>query len=293
LFTGPAGTAKEFSVAMSVINGYGEAGYKDVKFSFTTAKAFSKIITKVSFGGDVTQADRTMKFSITHPKDAKKEAEYFIDVTVTSAKYKLSNKHRIAVNYKVQTGLGEGGAKGILSDAAVSIIKKRIVGTDTKDFKLCYSVKVHGWSGNTFHQRCDNKGKLMVLMRRSDNKRVFGGFYKCQNWRNSGGYMRGTSRNCAALFRINPNNRDKVDWMEKNTWHNVYVEFSTSHTMTFGGGHDLYCAQNSGNCYSNMDHDYDTPYGYGSSQARSYLTGSYQWNHKNMGGDYEVYITGP
>lgn len=35
--------------------------------------------------------------------------------------------------------------------------------------------------------------------------------------------------------------------------------------------------------------DYDSPYSYGSSQAKSYLSGSYNWNQKN--GDYEVYIT--
>ena len=227
-FKGPAGKAKEFSVAMSVINGYGEAGYKDVKFSFTTATAFSKIITKVSFGGDVTQADRTMKLSVTHPKDSKKLAVYFIDVTITSAKYKLSSKHRITVKFKVQTGLGEGGAADILSDAAVSIIKKRIVGTDEKDFKLCYSSKLHGWGWSNFHNRCDNKGKLMVVMRRPDNQRVFGGFYKCASWQSSGGYQRGNSRACAAMFRINPDNKDKVDWLEKH-WHNYYVEYNGGH----------------------------------------------------------------
>ena len=60
--------------------------------------------------------------------------------------------------------------------------------------------------------------------------------------------------------------------------------------QTFGGGNDMYCSPSSGACYANIDHDYDSPYNYRSSQAMSYLTGSYSWNVKN-GGDYEVYIT--
>ena len=60
--------------------------------------------------------------------------------------------------------------------------------------------------------------------------------------------------------------------------------------QTFGSGHDMYCSPSNGNCYANMDHCYDSPYNYGSSQGRSYLTGSYQWSGQNRG-DYEVYIT--
>ena len=231
LFKGPAGKAKEFTVALSVIYGYGEAGYKDVKFSYATSKELSKIITKVSFGGDTAVADRTIKFSVTHPKGQKKEADYYVDVTITSAKYKFSNKHRLAIKFKAQNGLGPGGAEDLLSGDAVETIKKRITGDVDKEFQLCYSSKLHGWGANQFHSRCDNKGYLMVVMRRPDNKRVFGGYYKCERWQTNGGYRRGTSKNCAALFRINPTNKDKVDWIEKNTWHNVYVEFSYGHMM--------------------------------------------------------------
>ena len=63
---------------------------------------------------------------------------------------------------------------------------------------------------------------------------------------------------------------------------------NSNYMTTFGGGHDFYCASSSGNCYTNMDHGYDSPYGYGSGNARNYMTGSYSWNNKQ--GDYEVYI---
>ena len=230
-FKGPAGKAKAFSVDLEVLYGYGEAGYKDVKFSYATSKELSKIVTKVSFGGDTAVADRTIKFSITHPKGQKKEADYYVDVTITSAKYKFSNKRRLAIKFKAQNGLGPGGADDLLSEATVATIKKRIVGDVDKEFQLCYSSKLHGWGASQFHTRCDNKGYLMVVMRRPDNKRVFGGFYKCETWKSNGGYRRGTNKNCAALFRINPGNKDKVDWIEKNTWHSYYVEFHPNHMM--------------------------------------------------------------
>ena len=63
-------------------------------------------------------------------------------------------------------------------------------------------------------------------------------------------------------------------------WHNYFTHESTSHMMTFGAGHDLYCSTG-GSCYSNLDHDYNSPHGYGSGHSRSYLTGSYRWSSRN------------
>ena len=100
-FSGPAGKAKAFSVDLEVLYDYGEAGYKDVAFSYSTSSAFSKIVTGVKFSGDESQSLRKMAFSVNHPKSGKKETRYYVDVKITSKKYKLASTHRFVINYKV------------------------------------------------------------------------------------------------------------------------------------------------------------------------------------------------
>jgi len=278
-------------VDLSVLYTYGEAGMKDLRFSATTASGWSGVINKFSFTG-TTFEDRKMAFHITHPKSAGKTASYWIDVTVASAKYKTTFKHRLNFKFKVATPFGDGQAEGMISDAAVARVKSEIAnrlggGRGRNEYVQCYSAKKHGWSGQTIHSRCDGKGAYMVVMRRPDTKRVFGGYYGRSHSR-SGGYARGTDNRVAFLWRVDPSNANNINVMKKNTQRSYYVYQSSSYMPTWGGGHDLYCSGSSGNCYSNMDHSYDSPYGYGSGNARSYLTGSYSWNNKQ--GDYEVYI---
>ena len=85
-FSAPAGKAKTFVVDLEVLYDYGEAGYKDVVFTHSTTSAFSKIVTGVKFTGDEAQSARKMEFSVNHPKSAKKEAQYYVDIKVTSKK---------------------------------------------------------------------------------------------------------------------------------------------------------------------------------------------------------------
>jgi len=100
----PAGKAKAFSVDLEVLYGYGEAGYKDVQFTASTDKLWGSIVNKFQFTGSASSPDRKLGFTITHPKAAKETATYHIDVTITSAKYKLSSKHRLTINVKVRVG---------------------------------------------------------------------------------------------------------------------------------------------------------------------------------------------
>ena len=62
--------------------------------------------------------------------------------------------------------------------------------------------------------------------------------------------------------------------------HSIYT--SSSYGPTFGGGHDIYIANNarfSTSSYSNFGYTYRPPYGYsyGSSNTRSLLAGSYNF----------------
>ena len=51
--------------------------------------------------------------------------------------------------------------------------------------------------------------------------------------------------------------------------------------LSSGSGHD-YCCYNNGNCYANMDYDYDAPgSGYGSTASRNWAGGVYSWNGRS------------
>jgi len=166
-FSGPAGTAKAFVVDLEVLYDYGEAGYKDVVFSYSTTSAFNKIVTSVKFTGDESQSLRKMEFSVNHPKAGKKEAQYYIDVTVTSKKYKLNSQKRFIINFKHQAGLGPGGQKDLLRDSVVEKIRAKIPGKDKdRDFKLCYASKRDGFSTSTFHNKCDGAHDMLLVEQR-------------------------------------------------------------------------------------------------------------------------------
>ena len=169
-FTGPAGKAKAFSVDLEVLYDYGEAGYKDVAFSYSTASAFSKIVTGVTFTGDAAQSSRKMAFSITHPKAGKKETQYYIDVKVTSTKYKLNSQQRFLINFKHQAGLGPGGKDDLLTDNAVAKLRAKIytgAGKEKdREYKLCYASKRDGFSTSTFHSKCDGSHDMLWVQQR-------------------------------------------------------------------------------------------------------------------------------
>ena len=46
-------------------------------------------------------------------------------------------------------------------------------------WNLCYRASRDGWSGQDFHQHCDNKGPTVVLIKA--NNCIFGG-YTDKNW---------------------------------------------------------------------------------------------------------------
>ena len=50
------------------------------------------------------QAERKLEFSLNHPTSAKKDAVYYIDVTVVSKKFKLSTKQRFNIHFKAISG---------------------------------------------------------------------------------------------------------------------------------------------------------------------------------------------
>jgi len=98
-----------------------------------------------------------MGFTITHPKSGKEEQSYWIDVTITSSKYKLSTKHRLNFDFKRQNGLPievdmAGGYKTIIiQGCALGEYKcqaQKVCDYITRSKCLHQSYKCNGGPGN-------------------------------------------------------------------------------------------------------------------------------------------------
>jgi len=223
-----------------------------------------------------------MQFTITHPKSAKKEAAYWIDVTIASAKFKLSTKHRLKVNFKATTSIGPGGENGVLTGDQMTQLYQKMGSTK---LELCYNPKVHGYNSNTMHSRCDNKGKTFLLMRRPDNGRVFGGWVG-QNLNRNTRWVHGNPSPNPWLWFLNPSSK-KVAFVPYRTGRSHVYYMHPGYSMTWGGGHDLYCNSALTGCHSN-------PYSFHLSNNRQ-LAGTANWNLRNTAGKafssvYEVYL---
>jgi len=235
-----------------------------------------------------------MGFTITHPKSGKEEQSYWIDVTITSSKYKLSTKHRLNFDFKAGLEMGLGGEKNVLTPDQMATLYTKLGIRGKDNLKLCYNPKIHGYSSSTMHSKCDNRGRLFLLMRRNKNGRVFGGHvHHSLDSRNN--YVRSTSRS-GWLWTANPGRSNKIDFLIKKSSPSYQYYFHSGYQLTWGGGHDLYCSSSFTSCYANVGHDYDTNgRGYhtnGANGAKVYLTGDYSWNHRESGTHgmvYEVY----
>lgn len=289
--SGGPGKKKAFAIALDLHYDYGEAGLKDVQFTTSIGSSFRSIVTSARVTGSTSE--RKLEFNVQHPKSAKKEAVYYIDVTVKSNKFKLQSKQRFNIHYKAVSGLAEGAQEGTFTDDAIAQIKAKIGGRD-REYTLCYSSKIHGWNPSTFHQRCDGKHDLLQVQKRK-NGRVLGGYYGAKKYnlpgsRTSSGYHRGNTKGRAWLFRINPSNSKQAQWLEK-AHRSHYIYNNQNYFLTFGGGHDYKC-DSGGGCYTNSDYDYDVPgANYRSQTTMTYLAGTYSWNGRNEGDFIEVYKT--
>jgi len=249
--------------------------------------------------GYLNVAERKLEFSINHPTSAKKEAVYYIDLTVISKKFKLMTKQRFNIHYTSFSGFANGAEEGTFSATALGIMQKKIGGKG-RAYNLCYSTKRDGWSASKFHSGCKGVNDLLSIHKRGRSgytNRVFGGWfggkkYNLGQYAGTGrsGYIRGNDRGKAWLFRVEPKDKNKVFFLEKAHRSN-YVYKRNDYLMTFGGGHDYKCSEN-GACYTNSDYCYDVPgTRYRSTLSKTYLSGTYSWNGKNEKDLIEVYIT--
>ncbi|XP_046852220.1 uncharacterized protein LOC124445538 [Xenia sp. Carnegie-2017] len=147
----------------------------------------------------------------------------------------------------------------------------------------CYKASVNGWTGSTFHSRCDSKGPTLVIIK--SGSYVFGGFAS-QSWGGNSRYMR-----AANSFIFSFKNKDGLAPFKSNTSNNAYAMYTNRYYgPIFGYGFDIYIANNAGSSsssYTNFGYGYKLPSGYsaGNSKTRNLLPGSYRFTPNEL----EVY----
>ena len=145
-------------------------------------------------------------------------------------------------------------------------------------WKLLYSAAKDGATANIFHQKCDNKGVTVTLIKVT-NGNICGGYTNIP-WSTQSGYKNDST---AFLFLLRSNNKIKPSkWSVSNANNAVY--HNSGYGPTFGSGHDLYLCNNcitSNGSYTNLGTAY-----YNTNSNRYLLTGSYNFKVQ----DYQVFL---
>ncbi len=135
-------------------------------------------------------------------------------------------------------------------------------GSTTNRGTLIYRMSQHGNTPAAFHNRCDNQGPTLVLIRSGNTGQVFGG-YNPQSWTSNSGYVSGTG---AFLFNLTYNYKLNQTLSQYQTYNNG------NYGPTFGGGHDIYNPMNGQLGYNNP-HSYENP----STKGYTYLSSTFQF----------------
>ncbi|KAJ3447674.1 pep-cterm sorting domain-containing protein [Anaeramoeba flamelloides] len=153
------------------------------------------------------------------------------------------------------------------------------------NFQRRFNSRIDGWKYQTFHRKCDNKGKSIVLVKLK-NKSLFGGFAAI-GWDSKSYYSKQSRGNKSFLFSLislDPNFKEPLKMsIYQNQNHEICCD--SNQGPQFGGGSDLLLGYGKYNMndnewsYSKLGYVYKPPFGYkfGSTQANNFLAGS----HKN------------
>ena len=138
---------------------------------------------------------------------------------------------------------------------------------------LLYRGTRDGFAASTFHQKCDNKGPTVTIIK-SNYGKVFGGFTDVA-WDSTTNAFKKTTK--AFVFSID---RKGKYFVKPGNESNAIYSYS-SYGPSFGSGHDIHICDNSnatGNSYSNFPHGYVcNEYANPGSSASNFLAGSYKF----------------
>jgi hypothetical protein len=153
-----------------------------------------------------------------------------------------------------------------------------------REAKLIYRATIDGSAASSFHSKCDGISNTVTIIKTTSNS-VFGGFTSVA-WASWEQWTYDANAFIFSLRRFgNPNKQRFNVTRTENAIYRYY-----SYGPTFGGGHDIYVADNSNTnyySYCNFGYSYQSPKNitYESAEAQSYLAGSYTWQTSEI----EVY----
>ena len=135
--------------------------------------------------------------------------------------------------------------------------------TGYKSMELLYRGTRDGSGANVFHNKCDNQGPTLCLIK-NDKGNIFGG-YASISWTDNGGCKYADGSFLFTLTNIHNTAPTKYSNM-------IYPQYAVYHSSnygpTFGGGFDIYVSDNyfnNNDSYSRLGHSYSDSLGKGKS----------------------------
>ncbi|KAJ6254524.1 pep-cterm sorting domain-containing protein [Anaeramoeba flamelloides] len=143
-----------------------------------------------------------------------------------------------------------------------------------------FNSRTDGWEYQAFHQKCDYKGKSIVLIKLK-NKSLFGGFAAI-DWDSRSRWKQSTGNKSFlfSLISLNPNFIQPLKILILRKKNNKEIKCYKNYGPTFGDGSDLRFGCDNDNMKeytcSYLGYTYKPPFGYklGSNEARNFLAGS-------------------
>ena len=153
--------------------------------------------------------------------------------------------------------------------------------TPINNLKLLFRASESNFDSQIFHQKCDNKGSTLTLIK-TKNGKTFGGYNKA-SWNSNSAYLASEGN-----FIFSLDNKTKHE-IYQNQGQAMYG--NASFGPTFGGGHDIYvthACNNNISSYSNFGHTYKPPGNItqNTESAKNYFAGSYNFGVE----EYEVFL---
>ena len=142
-------------------------------------------------------------------------------------------------------------------------------------FTLLYKTIRDGFGAEDLHSKCDGHENALTILKARESSFIFGAFTSVA-WQ-SISHQYKCDENAFLFSLTNKENRPRKMKIDENKCRNA-VYSSPRYGPTFGGGHDIYIANNANSrtsSYSNLGKTFSHPeYEYDSNEAKSFLAGT-------------------
>ncbi|XP_028416258.1 E3 ubiquitin-protein ligase TRIM33-like [Dendronephthya gigantea] len=172
--------------------------------------------------------------------------------------------------------------KSIILEGKIEQAKQLVKWMEDKKFgwHLCYRASRDGWEGKDFHEKCDDVGPTVILVKCETN--VFGGFTD-QSWKVTSDFKKYEYKRSKSSFLFSLKNKANMSpfkclMKDGRNGKAIYCEYKFG--PVFGGrGDDLVICPNANTTqgsYSSLGGTYQPPPGYepGAPETRALLAGS-------------------